>query len=132
MKVKQLGEFIKEQREQSRLTLRNLSEKAGVSFPYLSQIERGLRKPSAEMLQAIAKGLRISAETLYVQAGILDKETKSDLRTQIMSDSSITERQRQMLLEIYEGFRAETARERRKARRSTDKVTKVRKAQGQM
>ena len=132
MKVKQLGEFIKEQREQSRLTLRNLSEKAGVSFPYLSQIERGLRKPSAEMLQAIAKGLRISAETLYVQAGILEKETKSDLRTQIMSDSSITERQRQMLLEIYEGFRAETARERRKARRSTDKVTKVRKAQGQM
>lgn len=131
MKVKELGQFIKEQREQSRLTLRSLSEVAGVSFPYLSQIERGLRKPSAEMLQAIAKGLRISAETLYVKAGILDQEPKGDLRTQIMADTTITERQRQMLLEIYDGFRAETKRERRKARRTKQKVTKVSgKAQG--
>lgn len=111
-----MGEFIREQRETSRLTLRKLSEVAGVSFPYLSQIERGMRKPSAEMLQAIAKGLRISAETLYVHAGILDQQDGTDLKTFLMKDSSITERQRQMLLEIYATFQAETVRQRRKSR----------------
>ena len=114
MKVRELGEFIREQRRSSRLTLRKLSEVAGVSFPYLSQIERGMRKPSAEMLQAIAKGLRISAETLYVQAGILEETKESDLRGHIMKDQSITERQRQMLAEIYESFKAETIRERKR------------------
>lgn len=121
MKVTQLGQFIREQRKNSRLTLRKLSEVAGVSFPYLSQIERGLRKPSAEMLQAIAKGLRISAETLYVQAGILDHTTNGDVRGALMADASITERQRQMLLEIYEGFRAETDRDRRRRSRQKKK-----------
>ena len=114
MKVRELGQFIREQRENSRLTLRKLSETAGVSFPYLSQIERGMRNPSAEMLQAIAKGLRISAETLYVKAGIIDLESVPDMRSHIMRDTSITERQRQMLLEIYDSFRAETERACRK------------------
>jgi len=84
-----------------------------VSVPYLSQIERGLRKPSAEILQAIAKGLRISAESLYVQAGILDEREPQDFMTFIMKDRMLTERQRQMLVEIYESFRAETVRSRR-------------------
>lgn len=114
MKVREVGEFIREQRRNSRLTLRKLAELAGVSDPYLSQIERGLRRPSAEILQAIARALRISAETLYVKAGILEEDPNLDLRAQIMKDPSITERQRQMLLEIYEAFRAETARERRR------------------
>lgn len=118
MKVRELGQFIREQRENSRLTLRKLSETAGVSFPYLSQIERGMRNPSAEMLQAIAKGLRISAETLYVKAGIIDLESVPDMRSHIMRDTSITERQRQMLLEIYESFRAETERARKKRSRN--------------
>lgn len=124
MKVDQLGQFIKEQRENSRLTLRKLSEAAGVSFPYLSQIERGARKPSAEMLQAIAKGLRISAETLYVKAGILEEDRKVDLRSHIISDQSLNERQRTMLIEIYESFRKETARERKrsKAARNTKRL----------
>jgi len=116
MKVDQLGQFIREQRENSRLTLRKLSEAAGVSFPYLSQIERGARKPSAEMLQAIAKGLRISAETLYVKAGILEEGHRSDLRTHIMGDQSLTERQRSMLIEIYESFKKETASARRRSK----------------
>lgn len=122
MKVRQLGEFIREQRRNSRLSLRKLAEVAGVSDPYLSQIERGLRKPSAEILQAIAKGLRISAETLYVQAGILEERQDLDLKVNIMKDPSLTERQKQMLIEIYEGFQAETARERRKRGRGTAKL----------
>lgn len=115
MKVRELGEFIREQRRNSRLTLRKLAEMAGVSDPYLSQIERGLRKPSAEILQAIAKGLRISAETLYVRAGILDDPKDFDLRVAIQKDKGLTPRQRQALIEIYESFRAEAKRSRRKA-----------------
>lgn len=113
MKVKELGQFIRDQRRNSRLTLRKLAEVAGVSDPYLSQIERGLRKPSAEILQAIAKGLRISAETLYVQAGFLEENKQSDLRLAIMRDTSISERQRQMLVELYDTFQSETERERK-------------------
>ena len=71
-KVGSIGEYIREQRQRAKISLRQLAEQAGVSNPYLSQIERGLRKPSAEILQQIAKGLRISAEVLYVQAGILE------------------------------------------------------------
>ncbi len=112
VKVRELGQFINDQRQNSRLTLKKLAESAGVSVPYLSQIERGLRKPSAEILQAIAKGLRISAESLYVQAGILDEREPQDFITFIMKDRTLTERQRQMLIEIYESFRAETARSR--------------------
>ncbi len=114
MKVIELGVFINDQRRNSRLTLQKLADAAGVSVPYLSQIERGLRKPSAEILQAIAKGLRISAQSLYVKAGILDEEDRSDLAGHIMSDPHLSERQRQVLLEIYQSFRTETTRNRRR------------------
>src|SRR5881398_677110 len=94
-----LGEFIREQRRVARLSLRKLSDMAGISNPYLSQIERGLRKPSAEILQQIAKALRISAETLYVRAGILEeREGDHDLQAAVLGDSMLTERQKQVLL----------------------------------
>jgi transcriptional regulator with XRE-family HTH domain len=105
MKLSELGSFIRDQRRAARLSLRKLSDLAGISNPYLSQIERGLRKPSAEILQAIAKGLRISAETLYVQAGILDEDRDHDLVAEILKDSSITERQKQVLITIYRSFK---------------------------
>lgn len=105
-----LGAFIRDQRRNARLSLRKLSERAGISNPYLSQIERGLRKPSAEILQAIARGLRISAETLYVRAGILDERNDGlDLVAEILRDVTITERQKQALIEIYRSFQTETA-----------------------
>ena len=102
-----LGEFIREQRHIGHLSLRKLSEMAGVSNPYLSQIERGLRKPSAEILQQIARALEISSETLYVRAGILEERAASPVRDALLADSQISERQKQMLLEIYESFRKE-------------------------
>jgi len=103
-----LGEFIREQRGSARLSLRRLSELAGISNPYLSQIERGLRRPSAEILQQIARALRISAETLYVQAGILEpREHGDDLTRQILSDVHISEDQKQALIQIYLSFRKE-------------------------
>src|SRR5207244_646726 len=111
MKVRELGSFIRTQRVRERLSLRGLSRLAGVSIPYLSQIERGLRKPSAEILQAIAKGLRISAETLYVQAGILEDRPITDVTAAVMGDPAITERQKQALIQIYEAFRDEARRE---------------------
>jgi transcriptional regulator with XRE-family HTH domain len=104
MKLEELGSFIREQRRGARLSLRKLSERAGISNPYLSQIERGLRKPSAEILQAIAKALRISAETLYVQAGILDEDRDHDLVAEILKDSLITERQKQALIDHYRSY----------------------------
>jgi transcriptional regulator with XRE-family HTH domain len=101
-----LGEFIREQRGSARLSLRRLSELAGISNPYLSQIERGLRRPSAEILQQIAKALRISAETLYVQAGILEpRDTSDDLTRRILADGHISEGQKQALVQIYLSFR---------------------------
>ena len=100
-----LGGVIRDQRRMARLSLRKLSELAGISNPYLSQIERGLRKPSAEILQAIARALRISAETLYVRAGILEaREGDSDIVAEILRDTTITERQKQVLIEIYRSF----------------------------
>ena len=100
-----LGEFIREQRQMGRVSLRKLSEQAGISNPYLSQIERGLRKPSAEILQQIAKALRISAETLYVRAGILEeREGREDLVGAILRDLTITEEQKQTMLRIYQSF----------------------------
>ena len=100
-----LGEFIREQRRVARLSLRKLSELAGISNPYLSQIERGLRKPSAEILQQIAKALRISAETLYVRAGILEeREGEHDLVGDILRNPSLTEVQKQTLIQIYTAF----------------------------
>ena len=108
-----LGSFIREQRGSARLSLRRLSELAGISNPYLSQIERGLRRPSAEILQQIAKALRISAETLYVQAGILEAPTGSpDLTRAILADQTISEEQKQTLVRIYLSFRREYEDER--------------------
>jgi transcriptional regulator with XRE-family HTH domain len=110
MKVGSIGEYIRQQREQAKISLRQLASAAGVSNPYLSQIERGLRRPSAEILQQIAKGLRISAEALYVQAGILeDRQSDSGVRTAVLADPGLSERQKQVLLEIYESFRKEMA-----------------------
>ncbi len=107
-----LGEFIRDQRRTARLSLRKLSELAGISNPYLSQIERGLRKPSAEILQAIARALRISSETLYVRAGILEeRDTEADLVGDILRDRTITEGQKQALVEIYRSFQREQAEE---------------------
>jgi len=102
-----LGEFIREQRATSRLSLRRLSELAGISNPYLSQIERGLRKPSAEILQQIAKALRISAETLYIRAGILEEREGTDLVDHVLRDQSLTEDQKQTLIKVYQSFRHE-------------------------
>jgi transcriptional regulator with XRE-family HTH domain len=108
--VPDLGAYIREQRSTAQISLRQLARLAGVSNPYLSQIERGLRRPSAEILQQIAKALRISAEALYVRAGILEeRETDSDIPAAILGDATITERQKQVLLEIYESFRHENS-----------------------
>jgi transcriptional regulator with XRE-family HTH domain len=105
-----LGAFIREQRRSGHLSLRKLSEMAGVSNPYLSQIERGLRKPSAEILQQIASALQISAETLYVRAGILEERTHHhDLVTEIHLDPHLSQDQKRTLVHIYESFRRERA-----------------------
>jgi len=107
-RMRDLGEFIREQRSVARLSLRKLSDMAGISNPYLSQIERGLRKPSAEILQQIAKALRISAETLYVRAGILEeREGDHDLVGEILRDPTITEAQKQALIQVYISFQHE-------------------------
>lgn len=106
--VGSLGEFLQEQRRHAQLSLRQLAERAGVSNPYLSQIERGLRKPSAEVLQQIAKALRISAEAMYVRAGLLD-ETGSDSTVEdaVLADPVLTDRQKRVLLELYRTFHTE-------------------------
>jgi len=107
--VSAIGAYIREQREQAKISLRQLAQSAGISNPYLSQIERGLRRPSADILQQLAKGLRVSAEALYVQAGFLeDRAPGSIVREAVLTDSELTERQKQMLIEIYESFRKET------------------------
>ncbi|MFE6715331.1 helix-turn-helix domain-containing protein [Streptomyces sp. NPDC057695] len=113
LNVGNLGEYLREQRRTAQLSLRQLADAAGVSNPYLSQIERGLRKPSAEVLQQVAKALRISAETLYVRAGILDETEREELETRavVLADPSINERQKQVLLQIYDSFRKENAAE---------------------
>lgn len=105
--VRDVGRYIREQRRQAELSLRNLARQAGVSNPYLSQIERGLRQPSAKILKDIAKALRISAETLYVRAGILDQdEPEGDLVPAILRDPHLTERQKQVLIDVYRSFLA--------------------------
>ncbi|MBE1533431.1 helix-turn-helix domain-containing protein [Actinomadura algeriensis] len=104
-KVGSIGEYIREQRTRAKISLRQLADVSGISNPYLSQIERGLRKPSAEILQQIAKGLRISAEALYVQAGILeDREADTDVQAAVRADLLLTERQKQVLMDIYASF----------------------------
>src|SRR4051812_48743900 len=109
LNVGNLGEYLREQRRNAQYSLRQLADAAGVSNPYLSQIERGLRKPSADILQQIARALRISAESLYVQAGILDERDRDalEVHTAILADPTINERQKQVLLQIYESFRKE-------------------------
>ena len=104
--LRDLGSFIREQRKAAELSLRNLAHLAGVSNPYLSQIERGLRKPSADILQRVAEALRISAETLYVKAGILE-ERDEDLAARILADPTLNEKQKRALLEVYLSFRKE-------------------------
>src|SRR5262245_49324138 len=99
-----IGSFIRSQREAAQVSVRQLAEKAGVSNPYLSQIERGLRKPSADVLSQIAKALRVSAEVLYIRAGILEPSDTNEVRDAIITDTAITERQKQVLLDIYTSF----------------------------
>lgn len=106
--VESLGDYLKEQRTTAQLSLRQLAEQAGVSNPYLSQIERGLRKPSADVLQQLAKALRISAEQLYIRAGIISPEdaTTRSVELAVFSDTALTERQKQSLLDVYSSFLA--------------------------
>ena len=99
-----IGSFIRSQRELAQVSVRQLAELAGVSNPYLSQVERGLRKPSADVLSQIAKALRVSAEVLYVRAGMLEPRETSQVRDAIISDTAITERQKQALLDTYASF----------------------------
>src|SRR6266852_7172903 len=106
--VNSIGEYIREQREQAKISMRQLAQSAGVSNPYLSQIERGLRKPSADILQQLAKGLLISAEVLYVQAGILEDQPQGvSVRSAVLADPDLSERQKRMLVELYDAFRKE-------------------------
>src|SRR4051794_8293934 len=125
--VSSLGEYIRDQRKNAQYSLRQLADVAGVSNPYLSQIERGLKKPSAEILQQIAKALRISAETLYVRAGILEDRDASDVVWGVLADQAIDERQKRVLLDIYESFRrgaaSESATTARRAAGATAKRT---------
>lgn len=102
-----IGSFIRAQREAAQVSLRQLAQLAGVSNPYLSQIERGLRNPSAEVLTQIAKALRMSSEVLYVRAGYLEQRPHSPVRDALLADTAISERQKQVLLDIYESFRRE-------------------------
>jgi transcriptional regulator with XRE-family HTH domain len=119
-----LGAYLREQRENAQLSLRQLAEMAGVSNPYLSQIERGLKRPSAEILQQIAKGLQVSAESLYVRAGILDERVGDDpapvpdVLSAIAADPVLTDRQRGVLVDIYRSFAGETAASETTKRRS--------------
>jgi transcriptional regulator with XRE-family HTH domain len=106
--VESLGDYLREQRVSARLSLRQLAEQAGVSNPYLSQIERGLRRPSAEVLQQLAKALRISAEQLYLRAGIVDPDDGigGSVELAVLGDTALTERQKQTLLDVYASFLA--------------------------
>ena len=129
-RLAELGGYIREQRKSTQQSLRELAKKAGVSNPYLSQIERGLRKPSAEILQAIAKALSISSETLYVKAGILEeRDTDHDLEACVARDPHLTDPQRQAIIEMYRTFRrlseveqADEAEERGTVQRIVDAV----------
>lgn len=104
-----LGEFLQEQRRHAQLSVRQLAERAGVSNPYISQIERGLRKPSAEVLQQIAKALRISAEALYVRAGLLDHpQSDRTVEDAVLADPVLTDQQKRLLLDLYRTFRSES------------------------
>lgn len=104
-----LGEFLQEQRKHAQLSVRQLAERAGVSNPYISQIERGLRKPSADVLQQIAKALRISSEALYVRAGLLDSvDGAGSVEDAVLADPVLSDRQKRVLLDLYQTFRTES------------------------
>ena len=124
--VHDLGDYLREQRHSAQLSLRQLSAVAGISNPYLSQIERGLKKPSAEILQALAKALRISAESLYVRAGILEERTDRgdatlvDVTAAILAEPRLSDRQRAVLLDVYESFVGEPAPEKGNASRPSE------------
>ena len=105
--TREIGGFIRDLRRNARISLRQLAEQAGVSNPYLSQIERGLRTPSAEILQQIARALRISAEALYVRAGILDQRPAGAVTDAVLADPHLTERQKLVLRVVYQSFRRE-------------------------
>ncbi len=113
-----LGEYLAAQRRSAQLSLRQLAEQTGVSNPYLSQIERGLRRPSAEVLQQLSKALRISAETLYVRAGMLDPDDHpaTTVEMAVLADADISERQKRVLIDVYSSFVRENDR-------APDKVT---------
>ncbi len=124
-----LGDYLREQRQSAKLSLRQLSALAGVSNPYLSQIERGLKKPSAEILQQLAKGLEVSAESLFVRAGILDERqghpaAASDTRAAIGADPQLTARQKAALLDIYDSFVGAQEKPARKRTTTTSKTTR--------
>ncbi|WP_308113507.1 helix-turn-helix domain-containing protein [Kineosporia corallincola] len=119
-RVTDLGAYVREQRENAKLSLRQLANAAGVSNPYLSQIERGLRKPSAEVLTQIAKGLQISAEALFQRAGLLEESVGVEVEVAIQSDVRLTARQKRVLLDIYSTFRAENARQDAQGERIAD------------
>jgi transcriptional regulator with XRE-family HTH domain len=127
--VHDLGDYLREQRQSAQLSLRQLSEVAGISNPYISQVERGLKKPSAEILQALAKALRISAESLYVRAGILDARTDDagagpvDVTDAVLADPRLNDRQRAVLLDVYVSFVGEPAAGKSSASRSTKTTT---------
>lgn len=108
--LRDIGEFIREQRRNAKISLRQLAEQAGVSNPYLSQIERGLRKPSAEVLQQIANALRVSTPIMYLRAGLLEAREGQGVLAAIAADEGLAARQKQTLVEIYEAFRRENAR----------------------
>ncbi len=121
----QVGDFIREQRSAARVSLRELARTAGVSNPYLSQVERGLRKPSAEILASIARGLKISAESLYEQAGILDRRSGNpDTVAAIRSDEALSERHKAVLLELYETYVREHRAAAKTSSHPTDSSTK--------
>jgi transcriptional regulator with XRE-family HTH domain len=105
--LSELGEFIREQRRNAQISLRQLAQQTGVSNPYLSQIERGLRRPSAEVLQQIGNALRISTPVMYLRAGLLEAKESGGVVSAIAADGEITERQKHLLLEIYDSFRRE-------------------------
>jgi len=118
-----IGSFIRTQREAAQVSVRQLADRAGVSNPYLSQIERGLRKPSAEVLSQIAKALRLSAEVLYVRAGILEPGEVSQVHDAVMADTSITDRQKRVLLDIYASFLQQNESSRQKYENGPKELT---------
>jgi transcriptional regulator with XRE-family HTH domain len=115
-----IGSFIRDLREGAQVSVRQLAERSGVSNPYLSQVERGLRKPSADVLSQIAKALRVSAEVLYVRAGMLEPSETNQVRDAIITDTAITERQKRILLDIYASFTEQNESSREESQTESD------------